>query len=692
MMTARILTESIAPRRAIGRRVGFAPAFVIAALVSGCGSGIEPRDDRDLFPVGNARPTTEIVDPRLAGEEETFSLLVSWKGNDDDGTVAGFEIAVDDTDSWYFTTAFDSQFIFHAQQCCLVDTLQSSSGSDSLVPISFDFHTLFVRAIDNEGAEDATPDHISFTSTNFFPKTVLQRGPSGSGGIQNTATSVILEWEGQDKDGEVAGYRYKLNPIDDDPRTDGRPWIEVGADCTFVRLTELFTAQFIGDRRGFHKFTVLSIDDAGAEEQLIDEPRNQRRWESLQTISGTLVIQSNVMGSRSGFSDFEGQIFEGTRVFFDWRGDASLYGGLILCYQHAFDQQEVFSACDINATHFPPDRDDFIPTIGSHTLFVNAFDDAGQTLRASFPFVVLRGPGSIDPVNRRILYVDDFNNGGRGEGSTEFPGDPKENAYWDTLLTGYPHSSFDCDIEADIPTSRIVGENSTIIWYVDDLDTQLETSNLPLNFRNPMGPYMNGGGNLIYCGNNLTDVYTPDNRYDPVEVLTPGCPHRQQFTYGGACGFCLDWYPAFCDTGLTLVYDFFRIRSSFNVTLDGGVKTNLDSLRSLSPLVPSLRFDLNKKGFGADGRPLLEDGLTECEFYVLREPDLGDPNPVIPLWSYIDNEGVDHGVCAFYIPKSEQTGRGHILVIGFPPFYTDTFQMQAILRTFLDLFGERFGS
>ncbi len=685
MIAARILNESSAPpQRAGGRRAGIAAALVLAALVAGCGTGIEPRDDRDLFPAGNQQPTTEIVDPDLSGGEQSFSLRVRWKGDDVDGTIAGFEIAVDDTADWFFTTDFESLFIFHAQECCLVDTLTAFNGSDSLVPLSFDFHTLFVRAIDNEGAEDATPDHVSFTSTNLFPKTVIQRGPSGTGGIQITAPTVIIEWEGQDKDGAIVGYRYRL---------DDRPWIEVGADCTLVRFTELPTAEFIGDRRGIHQFFVVSVDDAGAEEQMIDEPRNTRRWESVRAISGTLVIQSNVMGSRSGLSDFEGQIFGGTRVFFDWRGDASLYGGIILCYQHAFDQQEVFSACDINATHFPPDRDDFIPTVGSHTLFVNAFDDAGQVLRASFPFVVLRGPRDIDPVNRRILYVDDFNNGGRGDGSSEFPGDPKENAYWDTLLAGYPHSSFDCDIEADIPSSRVVGENSTIIWYVDDLDTQLETSNLPFNFRNPMGPYMNAGGNLIFCGNNLTDVFTPDNRFDPNEILNPGCIHRQQFTYGGACGFCLDWFPAFCDTGLTLVYDFFRIRSSFNATLDGGVKTNLDSLRSLSPLVPSLRFDvLNKKGLGADGRPLLEDGLTECEFYVLREPDPGVPDPVIPLWSYIDNDGVDHGPCAFYIPASEQTGRGHILVIGFPIYYLDTFVARDIMRTFLDLFGERFGT
>jgi hypothetical protein len=663
--------------------IRFAIVIAVAAFVGGCSTGVEPGEDRDLFPAGNQPPTTEIVNPQLSGQEASFSLLVSWKGYDEDGTIAGFEVAIDDTSEWFRTTAFESLFTFRADACCLVDTVPRSNGADSLVPLSYDFHTLFVRAIDNEGAEDATPDHVSFTSTNLFPKTVILRGPSGSGGIQITAPTVILEWEGQDDDGVVVGYRYRL---------DERDWVEVGADCTLVRFTELPTAEFVGDRRGIHQFVVISIDDAGAEEQLIDEPRNKRRWESVRAISGTLVIESNVMGSRSGVSDFEGQIFEGTRVFFDWRGDASLYGGVIQCYQHAFDQQEVFSACDLGATHFPPDRQDFVPTIGSHTLFVNAFDDAGQTLRATFPFVVLRGPGSIDPANRRILYIDDFNNGGRGSGSAEFPGDPKEDAFWDTLLAGYPRSSFDCDIEDDIPSSRIIGENSTIIWYVDDLDTQLETSNLPFNFRNPMGPYINAGGNLILCGNQITNAFTPDNHFDPGSITNPGCPHHPENSYQGGCGFCLNWFPAFCDTGLSFIYDFFKVSASFNASLDGEEKTNLRSMQSLAPtLVPDLALDFNKKGFGADSLPLLSHGLADCESYDMREIDVDDPDIVIPLWSYIDNEGVDHGPCGFYVPKSTTTGRGAIVVIGFPPYYTSTFQMQEIMRTFLDLFGERFG-
>lgn len=649
------------------------------AFLAGCGSGVEPSDKRDLFPFGNSRPTTEIVNPQLAGEEETFNLLVSWSGFDDDGAIAGFEIAVDDTSSWHFTTAFESLFVFSAPGCCLTDTLPQPQGlPDSLRDVSFGFHNLFVRAVDNEGAEDTSPDHISFTSTNLFPKTVILRGPAQIPSQAQTATTVVLEWEGQDEDGVVAGYRYKLE--------DDGVWVDVGADCTHVRFTDLASAEFVGDVRGFHEFEVISIDNAGAVERFIEAPRNRRVWEALEEKRGSLRIDSNVMGTRFGISTLEGEVFAGTRVFFDWRGDASLYGGIILCYEFAFDQQEVFSACGLDNTHYPADAPDIIPTIGSHILFVNAYDDAGQKLQASFPFVVLRGPGDIPPEGRRIFYVDDFDNGP----TEEFPDDAKEDRFWvDTLLAGYPTSSFDADFQNKVPSARQVGGSTTLIWYVDDSGTQLETANEPTNFVNPIPPYVNAGGNLILCGSVPTDALTPDNHFDPEEVLN-GCVHRPQDAFQGSCGFCLEWFPAFCDTGLSFVYDFLKIRRSFNSPPDPLGDQNLYALESEFGSLPSIEIDTTRAGRAPGGQLLLQKfGLPHVESYELRALDVDDPDVLIPLWRYVNRAGEAGRVCAVYIPKSPETGRGHVVILGFPPYFFYTEDMRDVFRFFLDMFGEQ---
>jgi hypothetical protein len=645
----------------------------IAAAVAGCSDDTEPQG---IFPDSNLAPTTEIVNPQLGGDNVTYNLLVSWRANDEDGTIAGFEFAIDDTALWTFTTEYDSQFVFPAPACCAPDTTIPPGAPDSIVidSLFIGYHTLFVRAVDNEGARDPSPDFITFNSTTITPETVILRGPSASS-FQVTARTVILEWEGRDRDGVVVAYRYKL---------DEAPWVEVGADCTLVRLTNLTTSQFVGDTRGFHKFTVYSVDNAGAIERSLTEPENIRRWESVAEIGGSLRIDSNVMGSRQGVNTLEGQIFEGTRLFFDWRGDASLYGGLIQCYSHSYDDPSVFSACDIDNTHFPPGQPYYVPPRGGHTLFVKAFDDAGQTIEANFEFVVLPGPGSIDPSERQVLYVDDFSSG-TGTSGASFPPDPVEEEFWTAMLQGFPSLRFDAESGNDIPSARIIGRASTVIWYIDE-GSQLETSNQPENFRNPIGPYVNAGGNLILCGNWTSDAFTPDNNFDPVAVETGGCPHDPRNTYGGGDG-SLHWYPAFCDTGLHAVYDFFKLEASFWRTTD-----DLRTLRSDGQLMPDglplpdLTIDVEKRGIRPeDNKPLFEiSGLEVVEQYAPRL----DPG-VIPLWQFEDFTTGEVGrISAVYIPKSGT--RGHIVFLGFPPYFFKTEEMQQIFKRFLIMFGENY--
>ncbi|MFN0149491.1 MAG: hypothetical protein ACKVU1_02135 [bacterium] len=652
-----------------------AAALLLVALAfcaGGCSDDVEPQG---LFPEGNLPPSTEIVNPAVTGEEVTYNLLVSWRANDEDGTVVGFEVAIDDTSDWFFTPEYDSQFVFPSSNCCVPDTIIFPDGTILIDSLYSAFHTLFVRAVDNEGTRDPSPDFITFNSTTITPETVIQRGPSGTGSVQITATTVIVAWEGRDRDGVVAGYRYRL---------DDAPWSEVGADCTVVRFTNLTTAQFVGDTRGFHTFTVFAIDNAGAVERSIDRTLNFRLWESVEDIGGNLIITSNVLGSRSGVNTLEGQVFEGTRLSFDWRGDASLYGGLIQCYSYAYDDLVNFSPCDLRTTHFPPGQTDFEPPIGAHTLFVRAFDDAGQIIEANFEYSVLVGPGSIDSVNRRILYIDDFTLGTGSNGDT-YPPDLKEEAFWDTLLFGFNSTRFDAEVETDIPTPRIIGSNSTLIWYIDD-ESQLKTSNQATNFRNPIGPYVNAGGNLIICGSFPSNSLTPDNFFDPIVIENPGCPHNPRNTFGGG-DFSLHWFPAFCDSAETFVYDFFKTERSY-------YNGSSDYLRALisegevlpdGSVMPDLTIDIDKRGLLQNGDPIFGRlGLEQCEQYKLRV----DMPGVIPLWRFKDSNGDLKRVCGFFIPASGT--RGNIVVLGFSPYFFDTLEMQQVFRTFLKIFGENF--
>jgi hypothetical protein len=655
-------------------------AFALIGWAAGCGDGIDP-DRKALFPSGNILPTTDIVNPQLRGEQAVYNLLVSWKGHDEDGTLAGFEIAVDDTSEWTFTATFDSQFVFESKTCCVEDTtIPPGSTEEEIDSLAFGAHSLFVRAIDNEGAEDPTPAHITFTSTNIFPETEILRGPSQRTN-DVTATTVILEWEGVDPDGVVSAYRYKL---------DDKPWVTVGADCTVVRLTNLTSAQFVNDPRGTHFFTVVSVDNAGAEERSLDPQKNTRQWESVPQISGSLRITSNVMGFRVGVNVDEGQIFEETLVSFSWRGDASRYGGVVQCYQYAYDQQEVFSGCSVNSILYPPDGSEFAPPIGPHTLFVRAFDDAGQTLNAAFPFVVVAGPTRIPESQRRVLYVDDYDEGSSSGGDGEYPSDQNEDAFWSQMLRGYPSATFDCREALDIPSVRIIGSASTVIWYVDAFSPALLRSNNPTDYKNPLPAYVNSGGNLILVGEIPTKNFTPDNTFDAT-VVQPGCPHMPRLNYSGLDA-SLNWFPAFCDTGLTFVYDAFKVSRSFG---EGGVVNYIGEARRDTstladfPDLPSLTLDLSTRPPIYEGGPpyFSQFGLENCEQYDVRRRGTDDPAGAIPLWNYVDFGGSVKRTCGLYVPRTER--RGHVLLLAVPPYFFKRHEVRQVIRTFLDLFGEK---
>jgi hypothetical protein len=612
----------------------------------------------------NSPPSTRITGQSTAVDAGRNVLIVTWSGEDEDGALAGFEYAIGGPETWTFTTENHAAIP-------LDEPVERETAGDDASASGDAYRTIFVRAVDDRGARDPEPAHVTISGENIAPTATIIRGPSATA-FQVTGRNVLFEWVGEDPDGSVAGYQYQL---------DDEGWVSVGADCTLVRFYNLSVSEYIGDPSGFHRFGVVAVDNEGAIEQIIEEPRNLRRWESVREIGANLRINSNTMGSRNGVNTLVGQVFEGTRVAFDWIGDASLYGGLVVCYEYAYDDPNAYSPCDIANTAYPPDAPDFVPALGMHTLYVRATDDLGLQFEATFAFEVLPGPGGIGPAERGVLYVDDFS-AGTGTPGTLFPTDEAEEAFWDEVLAGIPRTNFDAETQNDIPSADVIGAASTIIWYIDQ-GSQLETANQPENFRNPLWAYVSAGGNVILCGTTPTDALTPDNYFDPIVIEYPGCIHDPRNTYGGGDG-SLHWFPAFCDSAFHPVYDFLRAQRSFyNSNND-----YLESLNSVSRLVPDLALDLSKRGNLPDGTPILTLGLELCEQYELRTDALALPAGAVPLWNFVDVDGNEERACGYLVPASEETGRGNILVLGFAPYFFETDEMREVFRTFLQRFGE----
>jgi hypothetical protein len=196
-----------------------------------------------------------------------------WRGEDADGTVQGFRWAIDDTStaaSWNWTTRTDSIFRFEVAE------------------IGAQEHLFLIRAIDNLGKQDPSPDTLrfeSFTTANPTIDTVFASAQSPqlgridglrSGDTVEVFSDITVCWDGSDLDGEVVGWeskfdaegQWRFHELDDRCRTE-------------TRLDP-----------GSHIMSLRAIDDAGAKSSVVRRFRIQSNFDPVTDIlEGTLFAR-----------------------------------------------------------------------------------------------------------------------------------------------------------------------------------------------------------------------------------------------------------------------------------------------------------------------------------------------------------------------------------------------------------------
>ncbi len=220
----------------------FVSAVVLAVLiVIGC-----ERDD--TASVDRNRPPetfiTEGPENSLDPDDPTdlfYRAHLAWRGEDVDGRVVGFRFAIDDTNdpgAWQFTAQTDSVFRFPV----------SAVGSRE--------HLFLIRAVDDLGKQDASPDTVRFESyTTATPTVQIVNMVVGDSVFTPTGRDTVLIsstvrwiWTGDDADGDVIAWEskfdnefdYRYHERNDTTRTEG-PLLA-----------------------GPHVLVVRAIDDAGA--------------------------------------------------------------------------------------------------------------------------------------------------------------------------------------------------------------------------------------------------------------------------------------------------------------------------------------------------------------------------------------------------------------------------------------------
>ena len=173
----------------------FSLIFIVFLLVSSC------REEEGELKTNEAPETTfSIEEFNLSGDDRLNSIVrLSWYGKDPDGYVVAFELSKDGV-NWERTNQQDSTFQFPLD-----------GGTDTA-----DIQ-LYVRAIDNLGLADASPDFVSIPIKNTPPKIAFDDELT----VADTAfIAATTEWDASDLDGNETITEVQIS-------VNGKAWFSI---------------------------------------------------------------------------------------------------------------------------------------------------------------------------------------------------------------------------------------------------------------------------------------------------------------------------------------------------------------------------------------------------------------------------------------------------------------------------------
>lgn len=667
----------------------FAGLFLLMLLGAGCESE---------NPIGteNQEPNTRISLAPPEGSDASYSVDIFWFGFDDDGEISHYEIAWETEENWIgpiFGT--DSTFVLSAADSCCGEPLPEF-GSDIRDSVYQQFHTFYVRAVDDQGAEDKTPAFRTFNAKTIAPYTKINFGPVNS---QDWGTDVIFKWDGFDDDGVVVSYEYVLTsrvdyrndhdgvepsslvelvawadtltfrPLPGGGYSDERVWKPTLADSTLIPGVQPIPGSS-------YIFIVRAIDNAGAKERGLAAGDNYRSFNVVANLDGPrLTLISNVLGLWT-VDDAPRDVFQGQGIRFRWIGRPSSTSlAPIAGYSYAVEDTSQWSAFSLNTLEWPEqiegeDPQLWFPEPGPHKFFLRAIDFAGfgRVLPASIN--VLGGPRQADPGQLYVLAVLDTD--GNAYLSTFLPTAYTllERALIEYFLEGYNFQIFQTGGTSVVPASLFNLASSTI-WImtseVESFDSAiLKSYHSDRSVTNILPSYVRSGGNLLLCGIRPVNAMRYfDNPDEPSPIFQELFPIDFRRTTTDTT-YVPHW--AYTELGIS------RIENSLSGDDSSPVVRHLVSqVTTGNNPYPDIRFDPLSitqgpifRGFKHyDTGIIPADARTEV---IYRDADTGQSLAVRRLTS----PGIE----------------GNLVYLGFHPYYLQKNEFRNFLRAVLTDFGE----
>jgi hypothetical protein len=258
------------------------------ALLSAVGCPFLPEDTDEKRDTENIPPRIWITSGATEGASGVdYRAAFEWLGADEDGIVRRYQYSIDDTttsEAWIDTTATRVRLTLSASQPGWY------ASEDTLG----EWHTFFVRAIDNEGGI-STPESRHFNTRTIAPSTRITYPYVTSGSI-TVDDCVFVTWEGEDLDASnpeqrpesyeckliriahpyieeeaiVDSIHHKVNLLRDPSAPgDSAGWILLPGEVEEYELTD-----FEGPGNTTYVFCIRAVDEAGAIEPRLERGEN----------------------------------------------------------------------------------------------------------------------------------------------------------------------------------------------------------------------------------------------------------------------------------------------------------------------------------------------------------------------------------------------------------------------------------
>ncbi|MGH7597872.1 MAG: hypothetical protein ACREOI_16105, partial [bacterium] len=387
-----------------------------------------------------------------------FVYSVDYTGVDADGKVDSFAVRVD-SGPWSAWT----------DKRKTADTLDFASLDAA--------HTIEIKALDNEGAEDPSPAKatlsLALIAANKPPTTAITSGPPDG---TTSGRGVRFDVSGADADGKVASFVYSL---------DGGSEKNVAADANGKAIIEFSSALGNLLSTGNHSVAVTSIDNLGARDQT---PATS----SFFVGSGFKPIMA--LTSTVGPPTAAGAWFTGTNIPFAWTVSTAYYFGVIARFEYSVDDPVNFTSITSPQVSLPPQP------AGSHTFRVRAVDtgeNVSDVLTVNFTVT------EFAPANG-ILFIDNVDS---NPSTTAYAGEPDMDqkilngffknftrvSVWDVdRLTGSQRFPGAVNTRA-LPGPADLAKYSSVVIMTDSIHTTNSISGL-------LAAYFRAGGNIMITG------------------------------------------------------------------------------------------------------------------------------------------------------------------------------------------------